>query len=569
MNDLWMYQALSRVLNCRYRQKIMLVAFVGTHVPLLALIGYFFRLDAIGLRASVQVLGVALLATLTGTALALFALDHLLRPIIKTSRGLRAYATGRTLPVLPTHYTDEAGTLMADAVYTLGKLDATLAELASFDQVTGLPNREKLLRDLGMFLSHANASSALCVLALRNYETVASAFGQQTSDMLVRRFARALERILGAGVPVARLAANQFAFRLDTADPDAVAARTGRILPELQREISVGGLHLLPQLSCGISLYPEDATDAVGLVNTALSAAATATSSVDAAPVFFSPACREAVRRRLSLERELHRALEREQFVLHFQPVMDLRTGRIVSAEALIRWQHPERGMLPPSQFLPIAEDSGLTEPLERWVLRTASRQLRDWSVLGFDEIRLAVNFSAGELHGQNTVALIDRTLAADQVDPRHLEIEVTETVAMTDQARTRDVFDQLRRMGIGITIDDFGTGYSNLSYLLDLPFDKLKIAREFVSGIDVAGNSRAICRALIELAHGLGIGVVAEGTETLAEVRTMHAMGCYLFQGFHFARPMRAADFAHLLRKQHQGHPTYRAASSERPLAH
>jgi EAL domain-containing protein (putative c-di-GMP-specific phosphodiesterase class I) len=158
---------------------------------------------------------------------------------------------------------------------------------------------------------------------------------------------------------------------------------------------------------------------------------------------------------------------------------------------------------------------------------------------------KLEDNLSAGEIHAQDTVALIGRTLAADRVDPRRLEIEVTETAAMTDQAGTRRVFDQLRALGVGITIDDFGTGCSNLSYLLNLPFDKLKIAREFVSGIDAEGNSRAICRALIELAHGLGIAVVAEGTETLAEVRTLRAMGCALFQGFHFAHPMRAAEFA------------------------
>jgi EAL domain-containing protein (putative c-di-GMP-specific phosphodiesterase class I) len=169
---------------------------------------------------------------------------------------------------------------------------------------------------------------------------------------------------------------------------------------------------------------------------------------------------------------------------------------------------------------MPVAETSGLLGAIERWVLRTASHQLRDWSARGLDAIKLAVNLSANELHGQDTVALIGRTLGADRVDPRRLEIEVTETVAMTDQARTRRVFDQLRALGVGITIDDFGTGYFNLNYLLNLPVGKLKIAREFVSGIDAGGNSRAICRALIELAHGLGIAVVAEGTETLAEVR-------------------------------------------------
>lgn len=529
----------------------MLVAFAGTHVPLLALIGYFLWLDPISVPLAVKVLGVALVATLAGTGLTLFALDQLLQPIIKTSQALRAYALGGTLPSLPTHYTDEVGTLMADAAQTLSKLDATLSELTSFDRVTGLPNREKLLRDLEAALVGPKTRTALCVLALRNYDTIAPAFGQQTSDALILRFARAFEHALGTSVPVARLAAHQFAFWLGGSDPDRVAARADAAMRALRREISIDGVRFLPKLSCGVALYPEDAADAASLLNNAVSAVATAVSGAAAEPVFFSPSCRDAVRRRLSLEQELRRALEREEFVLHFQPVVDARSSRIVAAEALIRWRHPERGLLRPALFLPVAEASGLLGAIERWVLRTASRQLREWSARGIDDIRLAINLSANEIHGQDTVGLIGRTLASDQVDPGRLEIEVTETAAMTDQARTRTVFDELRALGVGITIDDFGTGYSNLSYLLNLPFDKLKLAREFVSGIDAAINSRAICRSLIELAHGLGIAVIAEGTETLAEVRTLRAMGCTLFQGFHFARPMRAADFAVLLRAQ------------------
>jgi predicted signal transduction protein with EAL and GGDEF domain len=354
----------------------MLVAFTGTHVPLLALIGYFLRrLDRASLPLSLHVLGVVLLATLAGTALTVFVLDHLPRPIIKISRALRAYATCRILPTLPTQYTDEAGTLMADAALTLGKLDATLAELTSFDQVTGLPNRAKLLRDLDAVLARPGARSALCVLALRDYDTIASAFGQQTSDTLVRRFARALEETVGAGVPVARLGVNQFAFRLDVGDPGTVAARTDRALLEPRREISFDGLRFSPHLGCGVALYPDDAADAASLVNNAVSAVVAAT---DAAPAFFSPACRDAVRRRLSLEQELRRALERDEFVLYFQPMVDSRLNRIVAAEALIRWNHPGRRLLSPGLFLPTAASSGLIQPVKRWVLRTASRQLRD-----------------------------------------------------------------------------------------------------------------------------------------------------------------------------------------------
>jgi GGDEF domain-containing protein len=302
MNDLRIYRALSAILHCRYRYKIMAVTFVGTHIALLALIGYFLHFEPIRLGLAARVLGVALAATLIGTALTLFGLDQLLQPILTTSRALRAYATRRTLPSLPTHYTDEVGTLMADAVRTLGTLDATLSELTSFDQVTGLPNREKLLRDLEEALAPPNARVALCVFALRNYDTVASAFGQQATDALIRHFARAFERTVGAGEPIARLAPHQFAFRTDGSDPDRVAARAESILRALRREIGADWLRFLPQLGCGVALYPEDAADASSLVNSAVNAVAATVSGGEAEPIFFSPARRDAVRRRLSLE---------------------------------------------------------------------------------------------------------------------------------------------------------------------------------------------------------------------------------------------------------------------------
>ncbi len=527
----------------------MLVAFVGIHVPLLALIGYFLWLTMPSLQVTLPVLGVALVATLLGTAITLFVLDQLLRPILMTAQGLRAYATNRAMPALPTEFTDEAGTLMADAMHTLVTLDAALNELASFDAATGLPNRDTLLRDLRAAMARPGARLALCVLGVRNDKSVKSAFGQEKGEAVIRMFARGLQQALGAGVAIARIRASQFAVRLDSADPATVAARMGAVLGALRREISLEGFRLVPELACGIALFPDDAAGATGLLDNAISAAAMATARADKTPVFYSPASREAVRRRFALEQELRGALEREEFVLYYQPVVDTTAERIVAAEALIRWRPPGRGLILPGLFIPAAESSGLIEPIGQWVVQAASRQLRDWSAAGIDPVKVAVNLSAAQFRSQDTIPLIGRTLAADQVDPRLLEVEMTETVAMQDETRTRAVFEQLRTLGVSIAIDDFGTGYSSIGTLRTLPVDKLKIDRAFVSGVDAAGTGQAICKAMIELARGLGIAVVAEGTESLAEVRAMQALGCTLFQGYYYARPMAAADFAALLR--------------------
>ncbi len=470
-------------------------------------------------------------------------LNHLLQPILMTSAGLRLYRTRRRLPELPTGFSDEAGTLMADAVRTLTDLDAAIDELAHYDKVTGLPNRDRLLAALAERIVRGHPF-LLCVVRLGNYERLASTFDQATADTVLCHIAGHLRSAAGPDAVASRVEGSIVAFILaGGADPQELAARAETIIAPLRAETVQEHLTILPELLAGASVYPEDAQDAGTLLNNALAALAEGA----AAPgplTFFSAAARDAARTRFRTEQELRRALGREEFILHFQPVVDLGAGRVVGAEALIRWRHPERGLVPPALFIPVAETSGLIEPIGLWALRAACAQLRQWSDEGHHDLKLAVNLSARQFLDTRLTALIDDTLRENRVAAGRLEIELTETTAMQDRSRTRAIFGQLRELGVSIAIDDFGTGYSSMSYLKDLPFDKLKIDREFVSGVHHARAAGAICSALIELARGLGIAVLAEGTETEEEVRHLYQQGCTLFQGFYFARPLAAAAF-------------------------
>jgi len=541
MNEIWFYALLARRLRVRYVTKVLSVAFVGTHLPLLALIGFFVLRTAPSLHFALEVLGVALVATLGGTALTLLALTHLLRPIVVTSRALRTYVAARSRPALPTIWTDEVGTLMADTTRTLVQLDDTLDELAYFDPVTGLPNRELLLRRLRERMGPAQPF-ALCVLTQHDHERLLVAFGQETVDALVRALGLELEAKLPRDSLLARVAPNQFAFVLS---PQGMAAE--QILAAMPGEITAGGASCMPELAAGLAWHPADAATPEAL----LTAAVAALPRADAAErvAFYAPASREAARERLNLERDLRRALETDGFRLHFQPVVRATTGQIVGAEALIRWQHPRRVTVPPNQFIPVVESIGLSDALGNWVLQSACRHLRTWSDAGLPPVRLAVNLSAGQFGSPGLVNGISAALRAQRIDPSWLEIELTETATMRDPDCAAAVFNQLHEIGVTVAIDDFGTGYSSMSRLQQLKPDKLKIDRSFVTDVDSLRGSRAICKALIELSHGFGFSVQAEGTESAAEVATLQALGCDLFQGYYFARALPAEEFAVRLR--------------------
>ncbi len=541
--SLRLYALLARFPRLGYRGKIMLVAFVGTHVPLLGLVAYWaFAAPPDPDRWAA--LAATFIATLLGTAATLVSLHHLLRPIELVSHGLRAYTLERVLPELPSGYRDAAGTLMADAEHALRRLDETVERLEHRDPVTGLLNRTGFLRALQARAGRSRASPfSVCALRLERFDDLASAFGRARADRAMRLAAQRIAAALDHRVELARIDAHAFACLLEQ---DDIAAVT-RALGALERE-PADPAHEGVAMECraGLALCPRDGTDAEGLLDGATSALDDASRTGRRLAVF-SPTGRELLAGRYALERELASALELPDdgaggLALHYQPVVDVEGGEVVGVEALVRWHHPRFGLLGPDAFVPLAERSELIERLGRWTLATACRQLALWRGTELSGLRVAVNLSARQFRDPALPDYLSATLAEHGVEPGSLELELTEISAMSDVERTGAIMSRVRALGVSIAIDDFGTGHSSMSHLRTMPFDRLKIDREFVRDVGTNRDHRAICGALIALARELDLEVLAEGTETSSEVETLRGQGCRVFQGFFFHRPMPAA---------------------------
>ena len=525
--SLWFYRGMSRWLPVSYSAKIMVMAFLGTHIPLISLSVWLGVHNARDWSSIATTLAVTLIATLAGTALTLFVLAHLLRPVLATSVALRRYRADRSLPRLPVGFADAAGTLMADAQATLTTLEESLTRLERMDEGTGLPNRAAFLAGLD--------GTGIAVLRVANLARIADGLGAaHAARVMAVVAARVAPQALAHP---ARVGAADIALMLDESDGlDDAGHRLRTLMQALAAPVDLGGLSAEPVLTCGLAPWSgtAEATLDAGL-------AALAETGDHAPLVTHSAALQVRLRDRFEIEQDLRRALRENELSLHFQPLVDLSSRKTTGAEALLRWRHPHRGMIAPGVFVPVAEAAGLIDPIGLWVLREACHQAATW----VDDLTVAVNVGARQFLDPDMVWHVSEALAASGLPPQRLEIELTESVATTDDAHTRRVFDHLRTMGVAIAIDDFGTGYSSLSTLRRLPFDKLKIDREFVTEVQGRPQSAAICAAMIALGRGLGIRVLAEGTETPAEVAHLRAAGCTRFQGYHFSRPVAAADFA------------------------
>lgn len=556
MKNIALYELMSRRTRLPYRGKIMLMAFVGTHVPLIALIAYVAMQTAQGWSSFLTILGVALLATLLGTFATILVLDHLLRPVINTAQALRDYRARRALPDLPVAHTDDAGRLMADAQHMITSLDKSLLRLETIDEATGLLNRDGLQRALA-----ADTGTGFAIMSLRLLD--ASRIGGSYNQDVMHGVMSVLADRLGLVAPnpalLARVADDRFALAvaMDVTGADVWEGATNqamRIVANIASDILQGDLTIQPTLVAGVALI-----EATGDVGAGLDDAIAASGEASAADriVQHSEQARAKAQKRFALEQELRGAIAKDEFVLHFQPVMDTQLGRVSGAEALIRWNHPDRGMIPPGLFIPMAEEAGLIDQIGLWVMRDACRQAAAWE----GDIRVAINLSARQFLDKDLDAHVAAALSESGLSPDRLELELTETVAMVDHDHSRSTLTKLRDQGLKLAIDDFGTGYASMSSLRKLPFNKLKIDREFVSDVDRLPQSQAICSAMIALGRGLGMEVLAEGTETSAEVDFLRAGGCSLFQGFHFARPVASADLATTIAALDQRNPDYRMA--------
>ena len=542
----WLYDALHRAGITNYRAKIMVVAFVGIHVPLLSLVVLFLLHTEMRAGVLIWVLGVATAATLGGTAATLAALHELLRPVTITAEALREYRETRHVEPLPDDYSDEVGTLMADAGAMVEELERTVDRLEHVDPGTDLPNRRRALRLIAERAMRGDPF-AVAVLRLAGFERIAATLdldrAEQGAQVVAHRLRAALA---GQGLPgevLARVSKGEFAITLPAgeADGEGVAARLRRLARLCGGEVELGDTRVRIDMPAGAAFHPADGTDPRALLDHAVASAASA--DTDSPVVLHSPEARAAARRRLQLEDELHGALAGDELELYYQPVVDLAARGVVGAEALLRWRHPARGLLLPGAFVPVAETSGLIDELGRWTLHRACSQARAWSDAG-RPLAVAVNISARQLGDPDLHRHVEAAIAEAGIAPAQLEIELTESVAMADHERAREVVARLGALGVGVAIDDFGTGYASLSHLRKLAFTKLKIDAEFVRGVERDPTSQAICAALLELARGLGLAALAEGTETTEEVRHLSGRGCTLFQGNHFSRAIPVAEF-------------------------
>lgn len=397
--------------------------------------------------------------------------------------------------------------------------------------------------------SERDPTGVVGVIRFDNYHAMA-AFNPDAAARVVATYAERMRKAIGPKALMARLDPNCHALWFEGANgPDAARQHLRAIAHVMAQEIADRELTVLPDIHVGAAQRSSEAEPAIALLTRARSSVV-ALKRFEAVELS-SPTTSAALADRFALEQALRRAVENGELYLHYQPFIDTKAGRVVGAEALLRWRHSTMGSVSPATFVPILEETGLVHEIGLWTLNSACRQLAQWRADGRHDFRVAVNLSAIQLKNPALQGQIERTVAAHGLPPSALEIELTETAAMQDPARTRQLFEDLRRQGFGIAIDDFGAGHSNLQYLKDLPFTKLKIDREFVSHADTLPGSRAICKALVELSAGLGISVLAEGVERLEEVQTLERVGCTHFQGFYFSRGLAAEELTARLQDQ------------------
>jgi diguanylate cyclase (GGDEF)-like protein len=448
--------------------------------------------------------------------------------------------------------------LLKQALAARTKAERAATFLASHDPVTALPTRPVLEERLELALNQARREKkglAVLLIDLDRFKTVNESLGRDAGDSVLRAVAERLQACLRGTDTVARLGGDELVVIAPTvAGPEAATLVATKVLRAIEAPALVAGQEVRLTASVGVALFPGDAADGPSLLVNADLALARAKEQGRRTFQIFSKAMSQPARHRLDLERSLRRAIERDELVAYFQPQVDLRSGRISGMEALVRWKHPERGMVPPNEFIPIAEDSGLIVPLGEWVLEAACRQARLWHTQGFPGLRVAVNLSVVQLRESDLAQRFAAILARTGLDPRFLELEITEALVARNDQNTREQLARLRDMGVQLAIDDFGTGYSSLAYLTRLPIDCLKIDRSFVNDLQAGSNTEAVVRAILAIARSLHLRVVAEGVETEAQRELLVGLGAQEMQGFLFSRPLPDVEATALL-TSHRAH--------------
>ncbi|TKB09682.1 EAL domain-containing protein [Desulforhopalus sp. IMCC35007] len=441
-----------------------------------------------------------------------------------------------------------------------------ILRLAYYDNLTELPNRAFFMARIEQAISFAKQqerSLAVLFLDLDNFKRINDTLGHNVGDELLRTTARRITHSLRSSDTVsrsvvedqnkrhlARLGGDEFTVLLaDLQQPEDALIVANRIREELAKPMQLNDHKLIITPSIGISLFPRDGNDVVTLLKSADMAMYFAKRTGRNNVQFFEGSMNENALLRMNLENELRQAIERNEMSLHYQPQIDLTTGKVTGLEALIRWQNFTLGNVPPLDFIPIAEDSGLIIPIGEWVLRTACRQAKSWQDADVEFSRIAVNVSVRQFAQKEFPSLIAQVLRETNLEPSALELEITESILMNNADKAVETLKQLKAIGVHLAIDDFGTGYSSLSYLKQFPIDRLKIDRSFINAITTDTDDQAIASAVISLAESMKLQVTAEGVETVGQMQFLKQEKCDEAQGFHISRPMTATDAERFLR--------------------
>lgn len=503
-------------------------------------------------------------------ALVLYLVYHwlLTKPLSRIIEHLTAINPDRPsehkIPQLKGHEKNELGIWISTANQLLESIERnthlrheaenSLLRMAQYDFLTGLPNRQQLQQQLDKILVDAGRLQrrvAVICVGLDDFKSINEQFSYQTGDQLLLALADRLRAHSGRLGALARLGGDQFALvQADIEQPYEAAELAQSILDDLEAPFALDHQEIRLRATIGITLFPEDGDSTEKLLQKAEQTMTLAKSRSRNRYQFYIASVDSEMRRRRELEKDLREALTREQFYLVYQPQISYRDHRVVGVEALIRWQHPEHGLVPPDLFIPLAEQNGTIIAIGEWVLDQACRQLREWHDQGFADLRMAVNLSTVQLHHAELPRVVNNLLQMYRLPPRSLELEVTETGLMEDISTAAQHLLSLRRSGALIAIDDFGTGYSSLSYLKSLPLDKIKIDKSFVQDLLDDDDDATIVRAIIQLGKSLGMQVIAEGVETAEQESYIISEGCHEGQGYLYSKPLLARELSAYLKQ-------------------